>query len=205
MAAVDGAQVSVSRDAAFAFTAPFEGFVPHLYRDSYGIVTWAYGNAGTLASAMLLPWQHQDGSRCQPDEVVQDWKSAQAAPVGHVAGWYARLMRLRLPEAAGRALFGDRVDEFNAALDREFPGFDGFPDPAQLGTFDMLFNCGMGTLRAKFPSWHAAVAEKDWLGAAANCHRVNPHPGVTPWDSSDEHERRQIAVRDLYQQAARAA
>jgi hypothetical protein len=49
------------------------------------------------------------------------------------------------------------------------------------------------------------VTSKDWPGASANCHRKNPHPGVTPWDPSDQHERRQIAVRDLYSKAARAA
>jgi GH24 family phage-related lysozyme (muramidase) len=198
--------MSVSHDVAFAFTAPFEGFVPHLYLDSYGIVTWGYGNAGNLADAMMLPWQHQDGSRCQPDEVIRDWKAVNDPVLsGHVASWYARLMRLRLPEAAGRVLFYSRVDEFNAALVREFPGFDGFPAPAQLATFDMAFNCGVGKLRAKFPKWHRAVAACDWMGAAAECHRDNPHENVTPWDPSDEHERRQIAVRDLYARAARAA
>jgi len=197
--------MSVSHDAAFAFTAPFELFVPHFYKDPKGIITWAYGNASTMAAAMLLPWQHQDGSRCQPDEVVQDWKSAQAAPTGHLAGWYGRLMRLRLPESAGRALFYGRVDEFNVALAREFPGFDGYPAPAQLGTFDMAFNAGLGTLRAKFPRWHKAVEARDWSGAAAQCHRENLREGVTPWDPSDEHERRQIAVRDLYAKAARIA
>jgi len=197
--------MSVSHDAAFAFTAPFEGFVPHLYLDSYGIVTWGYGNAGSMAAAMTLPWQHQDGSRCQPDEVIQDWKSAQAAPKGHAAGWYARLMRLRLPEVAGRALFYGRVDDFNGQLAREFPGFDQHPDPAQLASFDMAFNCGLGTLRASFPTWHRCVFGRDFLGASASCHRKNPHPGVTPWDPSDEHERRQIVVRDLYAKAARIA
>lgn len=197
--------MSVPHDAAFALTAPFESFVGHLYKDPKGIITWAYGNAGSMGSAMTLPWQHQDGSRCQPDEVVTDWKSALAAPAGHLATWYGRLMRLRLPEVAGRALFYSRVDEFNAILAKEFPGFDGFPDPAQLATFDMLFNTGLGTLREEFPHWHAAVAAQDWATAAAQCHRENLRPGVTPWDPSDEHERRQIAVRDLYSKAARLA
>ena len=190
--------MSVSHDAAFAFTAPFESFVPHFYKDPKGIITWAYGNAGTMAAAMTLPWQHQDGSRSQPDEVIQDWKAVLAAPAGRVASRYALITRLRLPESAGRVLFYGRVDEFNTALAREFPGFDGYPGPAQLGTFDMVFNAGLGTLRASFPTWHRCVAEKNWPGAAANCHRVNLRPGVTPWDPSDEHERRQIAVRDLY-------
>lgn len=197
--------MSVSHDAAFAFTAPFESFVPHFYKDPKGIITWAYGNAGSMAAAMTLPWARRDGTRAQPDEVIQDWKTVETMPAGRVASRYGLVMHLRLPEAAGRALFYARVDEFNTALAREFPGFDGFPDPAQLGTFDMLFNTGLGRLRAEFPRWHAAVKGQDWATAAAQCHRQNLREGVTPWDPADEHERRQIAVRDLYAKAARIA
>lgn len=187
----------VDHDKAFAFTAPYEGCVPHFYLDPYGIVTWGYGNAGPLSSALKLAWTI-DGAPAENTRVTVDYATVKGAQRGFVADWYKRLTKCSLSQRAARVLFNDRVDEFNIQLAGIFPGFDTLPAGCQLALMDEIFNEGGGTLVHVFATHVAAVRARDWNGAAASCHRRNPNVGIAAWDPTDRHEQRQIACRDLF-------
>lgn len=195
----------IDKQAAWDLTGPFEGFERVMYRDNApasnggdgGFVTCGCGNLVTHQTVVTLPWQHADGTPANTAEIIAEYERVAALPKGMVPGFYRRSAKLWLPGAFIRVLFYRRIDEFQATLARNIPGFDNMPAAAQLGLFDMVFNLGIGELRL-FHTFFSCALAFDYKGMAANCHRKNTDPSVEKWDPSDRHEQRQIKVRDLF-------
>jgi GH24 family phage-related lysozyme (muramidase) len=184
----------IDKAKALALIEPFEGTVPWMYLDVNGYVTVGIGNL--LASphvATTLVWDRRGGG-VEPDEVevVDEWERVHRAVRGLPAIQYKRLTTMELHPSEIARLFGRRVDEFETSLQHLFPGFAGWPEPAQLATLDMAFNLGAGALPRDWPNLTAALRAQDWRAAAAQSHRPQSRPA------------RNAAVLELFVDAGRA-
>lgn len=158
----------------WAFTALFEGVIPHLYLDSLGNVTCAVGELVlSEQAARRLPWSPSG------DGALVDYHLVKAAPVGHVASWYRPLTKCRLAEPDMRSLFLVRVAQFRKDLQRTGWRIERIPAPGQVALVDMAYNLGVGApgkggLNGDFPSFRRAIEAGNWARAAAECHRRPP-------------------------------
>lgn len=183
---------------ALALIGSFEGRVPWMYLDTNGYVTVGIGNLlATPQTALALVWYHNAlhddaGQEAGPTEISDEWARVHAAVPGRVASSYRAITMLELADAETDRLFGKRVDEFEVQLVGEFPDFPTWPEPAQLGALDMIFNCGLGELKRDFPHYMQALHDGDFAGAAEHCHRKSKRGG----------DERNEAVRKLFEAAA---
>jgi hypothetical protein len=190
----------IPADMAWSFIEPSEGCVDHLYKDDRGFVTGGCGNLMHAATVTNLDWRLSDGSRASVAQVMTDFKAVSDSEGVHTADWYKNVTSCHLTLPTIKELFAARVVEFTDALKTLYPFYNEWPGEGQLAELDMVFNLGIGKLIAKFPT-HVAELKKrppDWQGAAGSCHRANKSDAIAKWDPSDKHERRQIAVRDLF-------
>ena len=162
----------------------WEGNKPFMYADTRGHVTTGIGNklAG-VGDAVALPWQHRDtGLPATPAEIqsafervqarFDDFRRANPDPKqSAAAGYYANTTDLVLPPEAVTALASSRIEGFLKSLRRLFPGFDGYPIPAQRALVDMTYTLGAKGLEQKFPTLVAACRSGDFSAAARHCHR----------------------------------
>lgn len=149
----------------WAFTAPFEGVVPHQYLDTRRIITAGVGFAlPTERSVATLAWDDLEVA-------LVDWRLLQQSsrPAGMRASYYRSVTRATLPEAAMRSAFESRVADFRAAM-RDDWRLDALLAPAQLALVDMAYNLGVAGLR-RYEDLRAAVRAGDWQTAASECHR----------------------------------
>lgn len=180
--------------AALNLISPSEGNFPHMYLDTVGLVTVGIGNMLPLMqSAQALPFvRRASQERASAGDIATDYRSVSAAEKGRRASAYRALTQLDLPADEISALFNRRVDEFVVQLERIYPGYTSFPDGAQLGILDMVFNLGAGALAHKWPKFSAAVRAGDWSAASIASHRPKSH------------DARNKAVLDLFLSAARS-
>lgn len=194
-------------EQAAALIRRFEGWVPHPYGDSAGIISTGYGsNIATKPRFLAVPWRldHAAGAAA-PAAMVSDSYDRLAAFIvrenakAHAAGRrlniaasaYAPLTRLRLPVAIGEAMLVRDLGGGAGELRRKFPGFDRFPVPAKLALADMIYNLGGTRFSAgRWPRLFAAVRAQDWVRAAVECQRR----GIA--------EARNQACADLFRAAA---
>jgi len=189
----------IDHQRAYDLIVPFEGSIPWIYADTKGLPTVGVGNLlATVDDAVRLPFIISGRPASSPvaasaDDIARDWRSVRNAGAGHAAHWYRQLTRCELTAEAIRSLFDARVGGFCGQLAHYFPGFETWPETAQLATLDWVFNCGvgkpggaglLGTVHLK-----AALYAQDWKGAAAACHRA---------ESSDT---RNNQCRDLFLKA----
>jgi GH24 family phage-related lysozyme (muramidase) len=168
----------------WSFTCPFEGIVPHLYKDTAGLVT---GGAGfmfpTLADARRLAWE-------PARDLELDWAHVAAAPAGHTATFYKPLTRARLSEQVMRAEFAARIATFERRITTSyFPAWRTLPEPARIALLDMAYNLGVVGL-GKFQVLRAACNAHDWGNAAKQCDRRGIQPA------------RNAATRQLFEKCA---
>lgn len=154
--------------AAAEHVAQFEGYVAHVYLDSVGVPTIAYGYNLSFAKnkarvARLSDWQlaalENDIHACK----------AYAQAVGHfniVATAYAQHTSLRLQQDVGLALMARSLTDFVERLSAK--GFDvkRYPQPAALAVIDMAYNLGVTGLLRKFPRFCRSVSQQNWAAAA---------------------------------------
>jgi GH24 family phage-related lysozyme (muramidase) len=164
----------------------YEGRVPHLYRDTVGVVTVGVGHAvpSPAAAASLALWTVKDGkplAPATPDQILADYQMVIAQPAAMAAGRYKH--QLVMQDAAINQLRDADLQGFYKELQKRYAvakgyrqEFDDFPADVQIALFDMIFNLGGPKLTKKFPSMNAAIKAGDWRGAAAECNR----PGVPP-------------------------
>jgi hypothetical protein len=124
-------------------------------------------------AALDLPWlRRADGGSATDGEVRKDWDRVTSMPGGLMATRYRGPLMLS-PEAIEAEGFR-RLRAMVTGLQREFPGFDGFPSSAQQCLLDLRWNAGslMGWihLRAACNS-----VPPDWLTAAKECTVANPN------------------------------
>ena len=157
-----------------------EGSVNHLYLDTVGKVTVGVGNMlPTAESAGKLPFRHRfSDNRANINDIIIEYGKIKQLPYGkdRPASFYAPYCELYLPEREIDKLLGSRVQEFLKSLRMQFRGFDDYPEAAQLGIMDMIFNLGPTKLFASaqdggFPKFCLAVRQQDWATCANECHR----------------------------------
>lgn len=163
-------------------TSKFEGVVPHLYKDSRGLVTCGVGFLCTHIDELVrMPWSPSS------EAALADYQLVYGAPAARAPSFYARLTTARLPPEAMVQMFCDRVANVRRGL-RDWH-LERMPESAQLALVDMGYNLGVVGL-GKFRRLRAACDDADWHSAAAECHRQ----GVQ--------EARNQATQELFLQAA---
>jgi GH24 family phage-related lysozyme (muramidase) len=165
----------VDHAAALALLGPFEGRIPHMYLDTEGYVTVGIGNMlPNAAAAVALRWEWRDDPEGEDPSAVAiaaDFSRVSGAVPGLRADAYRPLTRLVMPDPEIEVLFRRRVDEFVRRLERHYPLFGEWPEPAQFAVLDMAFNLGAGALPRKWPMLSRALRAMDWREAAKHSHR----------------------------------
>lgn len=186
----------------------FERDISHPYGDSKGIITVGIGkNIDQEATFLALPWRFgtedgrpatlteiKDGYRALANAIAIMKKQAAAqnlTTLAAKANHYMKITNLRLPAETRESMATRDLSVFLQELNKKFPDFNRFPDPAKVALMDMIYNIG-GTkfTEAKWPSLFAAIAARDWNRAAAESHR------------KDVGERRNEKTRANFRQAA---
>ena len=148
-------------DKLIAMLSAHEGRKAWMYSDTAGNVTVGVGHLiPNQDAATLLGFTDASGNPALEDDVINGWNYVKVSHQGYAA--------LTLPDVAiDNLLMGD-VAHFYPVLIQTFPDFMDYPEPAQLGLYDMVFNLGSF---AKFPRFTAAVLSQNWTLAAAECQR----------------------------------
>lgn len=158
----------------WSFTAPFEGIIPHIYKDSLGLITCGVGflipNVGALSR---FPWFPS------LQDAVADYKLVEAEPYQYktpagqervrTASHYRQFCKARLTEPAMRAVFNARIADIRKLLHKDWQ-LARCPEQAQVALIDMAYNLGVGGLN-RFVKLRAAVLAQDWATAAKECNR----------------------------------
>jgi GH24 family phage-related lysozyme (muramidase) len=155
----------------WTFTAPFEGIVPWLYKDSKGNVTCGVGFLVADEDALRrLPWSPSF------EYARLDFQAVHDAPAGHTPAFYKPLCKARLSDVSMRAVFDRNVTAVRTALGPLH--LERCPLPAQIALVDMAYNLGAANLLSvkKWPHLLAAVRAGQWAIAAEECHREDIQP-----------------------------
>jgi len=150
-----------------------EGSISHMYLDTVGLVTVGVGNMlSDAVSAAALPFvRRSTGSAANAFEIEEEFDLVRALEKGMLAQRYEDFTSLDLPEIEIHRLLDDRIEEFESGLIEDFPGYESFPEEAQIGLLDMVFNLGRSGLNRKFPTFCRAAREQDWMTCAEECQR----------------------------------
>ena len=167
-----------------------------MYLDSEGLVTTGCGTMlpNAEAAAAIDFFHDQSTKTATAAEKREAWSivktggaAQKAAPNRQKKGaiFYKTITDLRMTLDVAVGLVDRHVMSDYAALQDIYPGFDSFPQDVKLALFDMIYNLGAGHgnsahhratgLRA-FTTMNAAIARRDWRGAASSCTRVGPPP-----------------------------
>ena len=169
-------------DDSLAHLEIFEGTVPWMYLDTRGFVTVGVGELlANSAKAETLAFVDPDGEPCTQDAILDEFNRVSGLVPAKVSAFYRSPTSPVLPHAAIDTLLMNHLSFFDGQLAGRFPNYADFPDPAKLGLLDMIYNLGQVGLFQHFPHFMAAVDKQNWLGAAANCHRVGPSQGRNDW------------------------
>ncbi|MFD8201531.1 peptidoglycan-binding protein [Streptomyces sp. NPDC059701] len=178
------------RDYWISFNDPLEGRVDFMYLDTKGYVSTGIGNkidetrrdnsapteeerAASLAAAYRLAWLvNGSDTEARPDEIANEWDTVKShlelAPFGHL-GFRPPLTSLHVTdEEIDRHVF-QKLDEMEGVLTSrpEFADFGSWPANAQLAALSMCWALGPAFT---FPLFQAHVAQRNWVGAADECH-----------------------------------
>ena len=166
---------------------PFEGRVAWMYQDSAtppNVTTGVGCLLHDVDAACALRWHHlEDGLQASRDEIAQDFFRVKAMPGGLMAAAYKG--PLRLADVDIDALGFQRLRSFLGALPHVFPGYEGFPPPAQAALLDLAWNVGLGAPAREghqatgLHGWHHLLTAcnsvpPDWAAAARECRTANP-------------------------------
>ena len=177
-----------------------EGVVSYMYLDTVSKVTIGYGfmmpSAASTSQVIMVDARGYPASDAQKQA---EWNrlralSADGAKINFTAGHFRKDAQLFITDPEALRLLDVKLDEFLTALRLHYPGFDKFPDDAQLAMVDMEYNLG-GKLWTVFKHFTKAVNNPkgtDWAHVARLSHRV----GISA--------ERNRAVRDLFLSAERA-
>lgn len=169
-------------DDSLAHLEIFEGTVPWMYLDTRGFVTVGVGELlASSGKAETLAFVDPDGEPSAEDTILDEFNRVAELIPAKVAAFYRSPTSPVLPHAAIDTLLMNHLNFFDAQLASRFRNYVAFPDPAKLGLLDMIYNLGQVGLFQHFPHFMAAVDKQDWLGAAANCHRVGPSQARNDW------------------------
>lgn len=152
-----------------SFTKRHEAETDRLYCDHKGLPTFGLGQlVRTPVDTLSIPWRRTDSSLATDAEKLADWHRVRDYPG-------AAELSLRIPVGPTTLrvspedltrLFEARRDANARALARRFPAFPGWPAPAQFAVMSLAWAAGTSF---DFPKCAAALAQGDFLGAAAEC------------------------------------
>jgi hypothetical protein len=148
--------------------------VPSMYLDTVGNVTCGVGfELETAMVAQGFPWYIDRACTvlATPQEVTAAWVRVKAMVSGRLPAFYAYDGCLQLQEADIDAHLLTILDQTDENLQRDYPGFEGFPDAVKMALCDMDYNLGDVKLRNTYPHFDAAVDRQDWATAANQCFR----------------------------------
>lgn len=160
--------------------AELEGTVPWMYLDSRGNVTAAIGlMLADVKAALALPWWNPSFTRYATElEVSLEFtRVSKMAPGFGPNSYRNNVLSLLLRGADIDAMLAKELGGFIAELVGAFPAFWSWPQPAQLGALDMIYNLGGTKLLgaadrfSAFPDWKAAAMREDWPVCADECGR----------------------------------
>ena len=152
----------------------FEGCVSTMYLDTAGNVTCGVGfELETAVVAQGFPWYIDRACTvlATPQEVTAAWVRVKAMMPGRQPAFYTYDRCLQLLQADIDAHLLAILDQTDENLQRDYPGFESFPDTVKMALMDMDYNLGDAKLRNAYPHFDAAVYRQDWATAAAQCHR----------------------------------
>ena len=194
--------IANAKARAIALLAKGEGLVNFMYLDSKSRVTIGYGTMlPDAASATAIDLRHPNKQPAKPEEKRAEWERLRKiSPAGtdrnYSAQSYRKDAKLFIMESEADRLRLLKLDCFIAELRIAYPGFDTFPEDAQVAMMDMVYNLGGGGITKKFPKFTRAVNNPkgpDWKTAALESNR----PDLSPERNKD--------VKDLFLSAARIA
>lgn len=154
-----------------------------MYLDTVSFVTIGYGTA-LQAVREVTPIQlfvTKTGKIATSAEKAKEWRRVQAisphrARINRTARSYARGAVLHITKPEAVRWFNIRLDSFASSLRTDYPGFDRFPEDAQVALLDMVYNLGPG-FPDTWKKFSAAVRRPenkggpDWRTAAAQSNR----------------------------------
>lgn len=169
--------------ASASQTIKFEGSVPWMYLDTRGNVTTAVGHMlASAEEAMSFDFVCLDESLATHAMIKACFERVHAMNPGLPAAAYRWHGALELPSNAIDSLLSIDLAGHESLLRESFSGYEDFPDEAKLALLDMDFNLGHAKLMREFNGFFCpAVARKDWVTAAAHCHRIGPSQQRNDW------------------------
>lgn len=158
----------------WSFTAPFEGVVPHLYKDSLGFITCGVGFLVKGPEELArFPWKPNCQSAIADYNLVKNEPHEYADPSGkkhvHGAAYYAQFCNAHLSDLSMKAVFASRVIDIRKLLQQDWQ-LARTPELAQIALVDMAYNLGVGGL-SRYVKLREAVLERDWNTASHECFR----------------------------------
>ncbi|MFY7837328.1 MAG: hypothetical protein ACOVQ0_13730 [Novosphingobium sp.] len=187
---------------AIALIAKGEAFINWMYLDSVSYVTIGYGTMLPDAEAAVgVDLRHPNKKPATADEKRAEWRRLRAiSPAGtdrnYSAQSYRKDAQLFIMQTEADRLRVLKLDAFIVNLRTIYPGFASFPEDAQVGLMDMVYNLGPNGLAKKFKNFGRAINNPkgpDWKRAALESHR--------PQLSAERNKE----VKDLFLSAARIA
>jgi len=161
----------------------FEGCVPTCYLDTVGNVTCGVGfELETAMVARGFPW-YIPGlvTLATAQEIAAEWFRVKVMVPGRVPAFYAIPTALQLRQEDIDAHLLTLLDQTDEALQRDYPGFETFPDAVKMALADEDYNLGDAKLRNTYPKFDAAVDRQDWATAALQCHRNGVSTARNAW------------------------
>lgn len=165
-----------------------EGYSPHMYLDTESYVTIGYGTAMLAVKEVdtIELFVIKTGKIATGAEKAREWRRVQAlspknTKINRTARSYARGAVLNITKEEAVSWFNIRLDKSAASLRTHYPGFDSFPEDAQVAMLDMVYNLGPGFPRTwtKFTAAVNRPEDKggpDWRTAAAQSNRYQLSP-----------------------------
>jgi GH24 family phage-related lysozyme (muramidase) len=153
----------------------FEGNERSMYLDSDTPGNVTCGVGFLLSNALMacgFPW-YIPGlvTLATAQEITAEWNRVKAMQPARLPAFYASQAALQLRQEDIDAHLLGILDQTDENLQRDFPGFETFPDSVKMALADCDFNLGDAKLRGTYPHFDAAVDRQDWATAAAQCHR----------------------------------
>lgn len=157
-----------------------EGLVEHMYLDTVSQVTVGYGtmlpDAASASGIEML--DRRTRKTATREQKADEWRTLRAlspadTPINQMAQSYEEHTRLIITDAEAVRLFEVKMDGFIAMLRLNYPGFDRFPEDAQVAMLDMAYNLG-NRIHTVFRSFTRAVnraSGPDWATAAQQSNR----------------------------------
>jgi GH24 family phage-related lysozyme (muramidase) len=159
--------------SAATHVGQWEGFCPHIYLDTVGAPTIAYGfnidfterkEQLSVATGWSLNAIERDIESCENFAEKKDHHNI-------IAARYEDHTNLRIDSKQAQTLLADTLEAFVGVLKANDLDVSTMPHKAALVVVDMAYNLGISGLLRKFPKFVRYVRMRDWAAASKECKR----------------------------------